>query len=124
MSYKSSRQKSELEHTIEANVGRVRIGEFTLQIDNDLPTPFISRDNGQLSVSAYFFGPKDTPDGLDIETGISVYKGKISDGRFADVPVAILWRAVPMAETERTRRMIERFINHGQQDELHPLEIT
>lgn len=119
--YGYGRNKTEAEHTIEARVGRVKIGEMTMQIDDDM-LPFSSGRNGQLCVFAFFFGPAETRDGTDPATGITVYTER--GRRYADVPVTALAQAVPTHEAKRTQNLLNVLMRIGNVAQPSPPEMV
>jgi len=99
-----------VEDDAQANIGRVRIGQFTMQVDNDFSTTKVR--GGEHYVTAYFFGPKETPDGVDEESGIIISSGR--EARFAEVPVRLLPTAEVMGSyQDRTRRLLAAYVQQS-----------
>ena len=114
MAYSSGNEATEAYF---ADLGRVRIGHFYLQIDDEQTPQMIG---GQAYVRAYFFEPASTPEGRDAETGI-IIDPRGTPTRFAKIPVSILSQAVPVLGSQKgTAQLLQRFIQQAARFEAAP----
>jgi hypothetical protein len=102
----------EEQHQVSAETGRITLRGFSMQIDDDTVGPVISRVNGKPAIGAYFFGPKETPDGTH-QNGITVTSYNNGATRFAEIPIEILHEAVPTMQPQLTNRLIQRIIQQA-----------